>query len=235
MAVIAAGGRRRLSRLSTAATLAGLSALACLLPGCAGRGLPETVDAGAAADAIESTAPDRPLRVIFDWTILEGGARFAGSGAARLEPPYRARLDLFGPRGEGYLSAALVEEQLRLPRGAPVVSLPPPAMIWAALGVVRPPEGAVLAGTRVNPDRTELYYDVDESRLRYTLMGGRLAAARWDGKGRRMALELTGSFEPGLPAQALFRDASAGTELKLNLERVDEVEPYPPEIWTPGT
>lgn len=216
---------------SAAAALAGI---ALVFSACAGRGLPETLDATAAAAAIEGTAPDRPLRVIFDWTILEGGARFTGSGAARMEPPYRARLDLFGPRGEGYLSAALVENELRLPRGTPVVPLPPPAMIWAALGVVAPPEEAVLVGTRVNPDRTELYYDVEESRLRYTLMGGRLTAARWDGNGRRMALDLTGSVEPGLPAQALFRDASAGTELKLNLEQVDEVEPYPPEIWTPG-
>lgn len=219
------------ARISSAATFFGL---ALLLSGCAGRGLPATVDAGVAADAITGTAPDRPLRVIFDWTILDGGARFNGSGAARIEPPYRARLDLFGPRGEGYLSAALVESDLRLPGGTPAVPLPPPAMIWAALGVVAPPESAVLVGTRVNPDRTELYYDVAESRLRYTLRGGRLSSARWDGPGRRMALELTGSIEPGLPAGAYFRDASAGMELKLNLEQVDEVEPYPPEIWTPG-
>lgn len=215
-----------------AAAVAGLT---LLLPGCASRGLPDTIDPAVAERAIAATAPDRPLRVVFDWTILEaGGARFTGSGAARMEPPYRARLDLFGPRGDGYLSAALVGTDLRLPRSAPGVALPPPAMMWAVLGVVAPPADAVLVGTRVNPDRTELYYDVDESRLRYTLMGGRLTAARWDGRGRRMAVALTGSVEPGLPASAFFRDASAGTELKLNLEQVDEVEPHPPEIWTPG-
>lgn len=213
---------------------AAIAAIAALLSGCAARGVPETVDPGAAAAAIERTAPDRPLRVVFDWVILEGEARFSGSGAARIEPPYRARLDLFGPRGEGYLSAALVGMELRLPPGTPAARLPPPAMAWAALGVVSPPREAVLVGTRVTPERTELYYDVGESRLRYTLVDGRLGNARWDGGGRRMAVDLSGVVEPGLPRQAFFRDASAGTELMLNLEEVDEVEPYPPDIWTPG-
>ncbi|NIP78984.1 MAG: hypothetical protein GWM90_07200, partial [Gemmatimonadetes bacterium] len=89
--------------------------VAVLLPGCAGRSVPETVDPSAAADAIARTAPDRPLRVRFDWRILDGEARFSGEGVARIEPPYRARLDLFGPQGEGYLSAALVAGELRLP------------------------------------------------------------------------------------------------------------------------
>lgn len=209
------------------------AALALALSACAGRGVPETVDPGAAAAAIERTAPDRPLRVVFDWRILDGEARFSGSGVARIEPRYRARLDLFGPRGEGYLSAALVGKELRLPPGTPTVRLPPPSMIWAALGVVAPPEEAMLVGTRVSAERTELYYDVGDSRLRYTLVEGRLRTARWEGAGRSMAVDLSGAVEPGLPRQAFYRDAAAGTELMLNLEEVDEVESYPPDIWTP--
>lgn len=200
---------------------------------CAGRGVPETMDPGAASAAIERTAPDRPLRVVFDWALLEGEARFNGSGAARIEPPYRARLDLFGPGGEGYLSAALVGSELRLPPGTPAVQLPAPAMMWAVLGVVSPPEDAVLIGTRVDPEGTELYYDVEESRLRYTLVEGRLRSARWDGDGRRMTVQLTGILAPDLPREALYRDATAGMELKLDVEEVHEVESHPPRIWIP--
>lgn len=200
---------------------------------CAGRGVPETVEPGVAAAAIERTAPDRPLRVVFGWEILEGEARFSGSGAARIEPPYRARLDLFGPRGEGYLSAALVDSDLRLPPGTPAVQLPSPAMMWAVLGVVAPPDDAVLVGTRVEPERAELYYDVGESRLRYILVEGRLRSARWDGAGRRMTVQLTGAVEYDLPREALYRDASAGMQLKLEVEEIDEVESYPPRIWIP--
>lgn len=207
---------------------------AVLLSGCAGRSIPETLEPAVAAELVASTAPDRPLRVIFSWRALERDARFDGSGAARLEAPYHARLDLFGPTGDGYLSAALVEQELRLPPGTPPVRLPPPAMIWAVLGVVAPPPRAVLRGTRAGEGRTELYYGLDDGLLRYDLRGGRLVAAEWEGKGTRMDVRLEGSAEHGLPRRAVFRDWAAHTELELNLERVDEVEPYPPDIWSPG-
>ena len=202
------------------------------LAGCALHGVPATADPAAADGAVRETAPDRPLRVIFDWRALDGTARFSGQGAARIEPPYRARLDLFGAHGEGYLSAALVGSELRLP-GDPGEILPPPAMIWSVLGVVRPPDDAVLEGTREESGTLELYYDTGDGRLRYTLEDGRLRAAQWSRRGQRMVVELEGAVR-GLPATAAYRDWGNNTELHLELESVDEVEPYPPEIWTPG-
>jgi YD repeat-containing protein len=106
-------------------------------------------------------------------------------------------------------------------------------MMWAVLGAVVPPDDARLVGTRSAADRTELYYDADGSRLRYVLVDGRLRSASWDGAGRRMAVELSGVVEPGLPRSAFYRDASGQTELKLELKRVNEVESYPPDIWVP--
>lgn len=211
-----------------------MACIAVVLSGCAGRAIPETADPAVAAEAVRGTAPDRPLRVIFDWRALERDARFTGSGAARIEPPYRARLDLFGPTGDGYLSAALVEQELRLPPGSPPVRLPPPPMMWAVLGVVAPPPGAVLRGTRVEPGRAELYYHVEGGLLRYDLRGGRLVAAGWERDSERMEVRLEGVAAHGLPSRALFRDLAAYTELELNLESIDEVEPYPPDIWSPG-
>ena len=211
-----------------------MAIIAVLVGGCAGRGIPETIDPTVEVGAVDRTAPDAPLRVVFDWVILDGEARFTGSGAARIEPPYRARLDLFGPRGEGYLSAALVDSDVRLPPGTGTVPLPPPALMWAVLGVVAPPPGAVLAGTLVEEERAELHYSVGESRLRYVLEGGRLSEVRWEGDGRRMDVGLSGSAPGGLPREAVYRDWSGYTELRMNVEQVDEVEPYPPEIWTPG-
>ncbi len=200
---------------------------------CASRGVPETLDPAVAASAIRGTAPDRPLMAVFEWEMMDGGARFHGSGAGRIEPPYRVRLDLFGPRGDGYLSAAVVGMELRLPPTATDVPLPPVAMMWAVLGVVSPPADARLLGTRVSHAATELYYDVDGSRLRYRLVEGRVESAQWRGGGRQMAVELSGTVARGLPRSALFRDASAGMELKLNLERVDDAESFPPETWHP--
>lgn len=211
-----------------------MTGIAVLLSGCGGAALPETADPAVAEEAIAATAPQRPLRVIFGWRALEREARFHGTGAARLEPPYRARLDLFGPTGDGYLSAALVGQELRLPPGASPVRLPPAAMMWAVLGVVAPPENAVLRGTRTEAGQTQLYYGIGDGLLRYDLRGGRLAGAEWEGHGGRMDVRLEGTAEHGLPRRAVFRDWSGYTELELNLERVDEVEPYPPDIWSPG-
>ncbi len=152
---------------------------------CASRGVPDTLDPTVAATAIEGTAPDRPLQAVFDWEMRDGDARFHGSGAARIQPPYRVRLDLFGPRGDGYLSAAAVGMELRLPPTANPVPLPPAAMMWAALGVVSPPPEARLVGTRVTTAARELHYETNGSRLRYRLIDGHLESAVWRGGGRQ--------------------------------------------------
>jgi hypothetical protein len=211
-----------------------LAALAVGLAACAARSVPATADPATAAAAVEATAPDRALQVVFDWQALEGEARFTGQGVARIQPPYRARLDLFGPRGDTYLSAALVDNELRIPAGVTGVQIPPPALMWAVLGVVAPPQDAVLAGTREEGDRAELYYKTDGGMLRYVLERGRLLSAQWDGRGRRLAVELRGEAAFGLPVRSVYRDAAAATELMLNLESVHEVDPHPPEIWSPG-
>lgn len=208
--------------------------VAGVLLACGTRTVPDTADPTLAAGVVERTAPDRALQVIFDWRVLDGEARFQGSGSARIEPPYRARLDLFGPQGEGYLSAALVGQGLRLPAGAEDGPLPPPALMWAVLGVVAPPDSAELAGTRVESDVTELHYRVGETRLVYELRGSALRLVDWEGPRRRMVVELSEETERGLPREATYRDWSGYTELMLKLERVDEVESFPPDIWTPG-
>ncbi|MYH49667.1 MAG: hypothetical protein F4151_09125, partial [Gammaproteobacteria bacterium] len=79
-----------------------------------------------------------PVRLIFDWNVREPGLRSGGRGVARLEPPYRARLDLFTGRGETVLRAALVGDDLRIPEGASDELVPPPALFWSSLGIFRP-------------------------------------------------------------------------------------------------
>lgn len=205
-----------------------------LMMGCAARGIPATADPATAVAAVTATAPDVPLRVVFEWRALDGDARFNGEGVARIEPPYQARLDLFGPRGDTYLSAALVQGELRMPPGVDAAQVPPPPLMWAALGVVLPPSAAVLVGTREESGRSELYYEADEGLLRYVIEGGRLRSARWDGPRQRMTVDLRGQAGYGLPTQATYRDLAAVTELMLNLESVDEVETFAPDIWRPG-
>lgn len=185
--------------------------------------------------AVAATRPDRPVQVVFSWSAVEREGRYSGRGVARIEPPYRARLDLFGPRGDTYLSAALVEHDLRLPPGAPPATLPPPALMWGVLGVVAPPPGAELVATERTESGLLLEYREDRGRLRYELAGDALRAVRWDGPGAaRLTVEIEAGDAAGLPVRAEYRDWAAFVELNLTREEVEHVEQFPDEIWQPG-
>lgn len=187
-------------------------------------------------EAQEATAPDAPLRIVFDWSARERDAHFTGRGAARVQKPYRARLDLFGPRGEGYLSAAVVNGELRLPPAIPPAAVPPAPLLWSVLGVFHPPVGAHLVATERAGDRLRLEYAEGRDRWRFELLAGRLRSAEWTrADGARQTVSLKGDASFGLPKEAVFRDWAAFTELTLTLDEVEHVEPFPPEVWTPGT
>ncbi|HEX6941155.1 MAG TPA: hypothetical protein VF158_17285 [Longimicrobiales bacterium] len=183
---------------------------------------------------MNATAPGPPLHIVFEWTAREPEARFNGRGAARVEAPYRARLDLFGPRGEAYLSAAVVDGELRLPQGVDAGAIPPGPLLWSVLGVVRPPENAALVGASRDGGDARLDYERDGGRWTFVLEEGRLRRAEWKpADGGRYTVELEGDGPYGLPRRAVYRDWAAFSELTLELDEVERVEPFPPEIWTP--
>ncbi|HEX9106998.1 MAG TPA: hypothetical protein VF832_07215, partial [Longimicrobiales bacterium] len=194
-------------------------------------------DTALARAAIAATAPKAPLKLVFGWSLQDRDAHFGGKAAARIEPPYRARLDLFGPRGEGYLSAAVVGEAVRIPPSAQSQAgvIPPPALLWTALGVLSPPADARLVATRRDGEQTLLEYARGAERWRFTLVGGALRRAEVDGAAAgRLTVELKGGGALGLPKQAVFRDYAAFRELTLTLDRADEAQSFPPDTWTPG-
>lgn len=178
-----------------------------------------------------------PVRLIFDWSVREPGLRSGGRGVARLEPPYRARLDLFTGRGETVLRAALVGDDLRLPDGASGELVPPPALFWSSLGVFRPGGDYRLARG----------WETDDGTLRLTYDSGSLPDLLYelDGNGDVAALallrdgaavdQLSLSLPPrdGFPAEATYRNLIDFRELTFTLETVEAVEPYPPDIWFP--
>lgn len=182
----------------------------------------------------KATALDRPLRVEFHWTAQEGDARFRGEGVARLQPPYLARLDLFGPRGEGYLSAAVDGAELTLPRGADAGLLPPVALLWTLFGVFLEPERFTLQATD-HDGVTELGYLSDSESLRFSFRGDTLRfAERMVGRGHRETVEITATGTFGRPEAVLYRDWSAFRELSIEVVDIDEVAPFPSDIWTLG-
>jgi hypothetical protein len=192
-----------------------------------------------AAALVDSTALRRPLHLVFSWTFTEENARFSGRGSTRVQPPHFARLDLFGPRGETYLAAAAVGDELRLPPALPDAMrsvVPPVALLWSALGVLRAPAGATLDLTRVAGDTTTVGYSRGAERWRFRALRGRLQYVEWNGPdaGRR-TVELRGTGAHNLPAVAVYRDWAAFRELTLTLEQVNEAGVFPPETWQPGS
>ena len=204
--------------------------------------LPEN-GAGPAAVEIERAAvaaaalPATPLRLVYSWSLLDRDAKFSGQAATRVQPPDRARLDLFGPRGEGYLSAALVGSDLRVPTSLQERAslVPAPPLLWTTLGVLRPPADARLTDARRSGDETRLEYVRGNERWKFTVVGRSVRHAEMQpAGGGRYTVDLKGDGARGLPKQAVYRDYAAFRELTLTLDRADEAQPFPPDTWSPG-
>lgn len=223
------GGGVLLLALATAACAAGNAAPA-------GEPLPDP--AGAAALAIESTTPDARRRITFGWTLDESGSRVRGRGVVRLDPPDRLRLDLFGPRNETVLAAALVGNEARLPAGAPAdTPIPSPALLWAGLGAVRPPPDATLASASTADGETILRWEAGGEVYEYLLgpAEDEHRLRRLQRLGSRGPLETVGVewTAEGEISRATYRDWSAFRDLTLEIEESVPADPFPPEIWTP--
>ena len=182
------------------------------------------------------TSLETPLRIVFDWHLNEAGQRVEGRGVARIEPPYRARLDLFLDNGETVISAALVEGELRLPVGSPTEILPPPDLMWGTLGVFRPHQGTrLLGGDRLEgearrlrytyDDGTELHYHVTDKLLKS------LEIVEGESVVQRVLVDLDG--DGGYPVEATYRNLADFRELRLVRESLEIVTPYDPDIWDP--
>lgn len=197
--------------------------------------LAPAVDPEQLALALEDhTTIEQPIRVVFGWQLNEGGIRISGRGVARVEPPYKARLDLFLGNGETVVRATLVNGELRLPPGAPTNILPPADLMWGVLGVFRPERGMTLLGAdRLEGDDLRLRYQYDDGReLHYRVTEGRIGKMellQGSHVVERVELEMTG--DERYPVQATYRNMAAFRELKLTRESVQRVEPFPPDIW----
>jgi hypothetical protein len=189
-------------------------------------------DPAALADSIRrATMLRSPRQVMFAWELDEAGAKFRGRGVARVSPPDRVRLDLFGPRGETYLAAALVDETPRIPASAQGrVPMPSPALLWGALGAVKPPAAARL----VSASPTSVRYDAgDAGTLEYRLEGGTLRSVRRLVRGGlRESVEVARAPD-GSVRRAEYRDWNAYRTLTLTLESSNDVASFSEDTWTP--
>lgn len=200
---------------------------------------PAEVDADQLAFALEErTALRDPIRVVFAWSLNESGVRVSGRGVARIEPPYKARLDLFMGNGETVIRAALVDGELRLPPGAPEGILPPADLMWGVLGVFRPQGGTELLGAdRLADGDLQLRYRyANGQELHFQVADGQVRSLQL-AQGSHVVQRVELDLEEGsrYPVEATYRNLAAFRELKLTRESLERVESYPPDIWDPAT
>jgi len=190
-----------------------------------------------ATKALQLTMPESPVQITFDFRLKEADLRFSGQGVARIEPPYRVRIDLFTNRGEGLFRAALVGSDLRVPLGVPRELAPPPALLWAALGVFRPDADLrILGGQGGGDEPVTLRYGGDAGEdLRFRLAEGLLIRAEIHEDGHlieEVDLELDeGSQEV---VETVYRNRALFLELTFSLKSVERVASFPSDIWDPG-
>lgn len=197
------------------------------------------VDPEQLALALEDrTSLSEPIRVVFSWELNEAGVHVKGRGVARIEPPYKARLDLFLGNGETVIRAALVDGDLRVPPGAPTNILPPPDLMWGVLGVFRPDRNTDLLGAdRLADGGVRLRYRYDDGKeLDFHVVNGEVDAMELLDAGGHVAqrVELNLGTADRYPLEATYRNLSDFRELKLTRASVERVEPYPPDIWNPN-
>jgi hypothetical protein len=157
----------------------------------------------------------------------------------RFVAPERQRLDLFGPRGETYLAAALVGEEFRLPAAAVQgMELPSPALLWSALGVIRPPVGALLTSATMVDSVGVLRYALEggeQLEFRAATDGGATRLIQVERRGRRGVLE-TLRLEYGTGGELTttrYRDWSAYHDLVFETESIRDIASFPDNIWRP--
>lgn len=209
-----------------------------LVAACAGPGAGPVVspvsDPGALAQRLEArTRLDGPTVVIFEWRLVEEGLRLGGQGVARVEPPARARLDLFLSNGEGVGQAILVEDSLWLPSALPGGLLPPAELLWATLGVYRGwPGSSPLSGGSLADGDEQLRVEASSGdQVVYRISDGRMARAAVIRGGAPVKEVLLEHDEGELPSRAVYRDLAAYRQLTLTRERVEHVASFPEEIW----
>ena len=125
----------------------------------------------------------------------------------------------------------------RVPPGVPLDLAPPPALLWAALGVFRPDAGLRMAGGRDRGDGTiSLSYGGEDGQdLRFRLANDLLLRAEIREDGHlieEVDLELDESSQRVV--ETVYRNRALFVELTFTLKSEENVESFPPDIWYPG-
>ena len=174
--------------------------------------------------AIELAAGHR--RVVFRWDYEENALIARGEGAMRIAAPDSARVDLFLAGGIPVGRAVLIGDEIKSTSQPQVERfLPPPALMWAALGRLAIPP---LPDTVITVEGELMHADIGRpTAWRVTIKGTRLMRLARLSSGR--IAEVVTRDDGG----RLLYEVPGRRKLWLGIIRDEEVQPFDASIWGP--
>ncbi|OLC06934.1 MAG: hypothetical protein AUH42_04495 [Gemmatimonadetes bacterium 13_1_40CM_70_11] len=212
-----------------------------LLAGCVGRPAPlvpvplDPADRGAAAAWAGATAPAHQAAIRFRWKYRDDRRSWAGRATARVAPPDSMRFDYAGPLGLGAGAAVVVgDSQIWADPAENFRSLVPAIrMLWAALGVVRPPADTAQVSALHAPPVTIWRFVEGADTLDYRATDGapRLLEAEWRRAGKVVARSRAELDDHARPHAARIDFPEAPARFELTVSLVDTEAIIAPALW----
>lgn len=197
------------------------------------------VDRDSAVAWSRATLPTRYTAIRFRWKYQDYQKRWGGRGQARIAPPDSLRFDYVGPLGFGAGAAAIVADSAIWadPEKNFRSLIPAVRMLWAALGIVRPPapDALVFRGGGGGADSSvriwRLVQDGDTLDYRETRGGARVLEAEWRRDGKVLARSRTEFDAQRMPARARMDFPEERARFELTVVSVDTTAVLDPAIW----
>lgn len=200
----------------------------------------EPVSRDSALEWTQATNLAGPTAIRFTWRYLDERVRWGGRGTARVAPPDSLRVDYRGSLGIGSGAAVVVGDEVQWaePAGDFEKMVPAIPLLWAALGMVRPPApDAMVFGRRTEaatgPQRTVWRFARGVDTLEYVATSGvpRTLEAEWRQRGRSVARSRTEYDAHAMPASARIDFPEASARFELTVVGIDSGAVIPPPLW----
>ncbi|MEO8030328.1 MAG: hypothetical protein ABI765_05745 [Gemmatimonadota bacterium] len=193
------------------------------------------MDRAAVSQWIGSTVPHGSTLHRFKWSFKNERSDAGGRGSLRIAAPDSLRMDVAGPLGAGRAAGVVVgDTALWVDPDKSLDELVPSfPLLWAMVGVARPPSaGATLRGL-TEPARTFMQYATGADTIEYLRETGSaprfLAEVRHAGKiVGRVETKLDAA---GQPVSSRLTVPSQPAQLDLNFYQHTTSNGFPPDTW----
>jgi hypothetical protein len=171
----------------------------------------------------------------FRWRYEDGRVKYAGRGSARIAPPDSLRFDYAGPLGLGSGAAVVIGDSVAWadPAASFRSLVPAIPMLWASLGMVRPPGAGATVFGLADAGRTIWRFAVQGDTLDYvaTLRPEPVLEAEWRRGGTVVARSRTRLDPQAHPVGARIDFPEAKSRFELTVVAVDTAAVIPPALW----